>query len=361
MNSRNEDPPRGQTDASLLAERRNTDIELGKSVKIADEDADQVLRIARERADRLLEAARAAADARLPLNEQTEAAVALLLEQRDDEDRTVAAERQRADELMGRERRERRDKLEELLVLERQTTDLHLALERRWADNAVSTRDEFFAQASHDLRQLMAAQKIHLSLMVKGASDDYGRRLAPHLAALLKIDAQMDRMVGDLVDLVALDAGKAEVTLNPYSANELISTVTAVFAAPASERGQSLLVTPSAPDVRVLADGPRAVQVLGNLLSNAIKFTPRGGAIRVGFEITDGEVSFFVADTGPGVPAEHAARIFERFVTASSSARGLGLGLFIAARLIEAHEGRLWLDRNTTEGSVFRFTLRRAP
>jgi len=275
MNSRHEGPPRDETDASLLAERRNTDAELGRRVLVADRDADEVLRIARERADRLLEAARAAADARLPLNEQTEAAVALLLEQRDEEDRTVLAEREQADTRLARERRERRERIAALLVLERQTTDLHLALERQWADKAVSTRDEFLAEASHDLRQLMAAQKIHLSLMAKALGDeDGGGRLAPHLAALVKIDAQMDRMVSDLADLIAFEAGKAEVALSPHSAGELVSTAIAVFEPLARERGQSLLMGPAEPDESVLVDAPRVVQVLGNLLSNAIKFTP---------------------------------------------------------------------------------------
>jgi signal transduction histidine kinase len=119
-------------------------------------------------------------------------------------------------------------------------------------------------------------------------------------------------------------------------------------------------MTPLPGDVAVLVDSTRVVQVLGNLLSNAVKFTPSGGTIRTGFEVGEKDVTFFVADTGPGVPAEVAGRIFERFVGSSSSPQGLGLGLFIAARLIEAHEGRLWLDQRAPVGAVFRFTLRRA-
>lgn len=69
---------------------------------------------------------------------------------------------------------------------------------------------------------------------------------------------------------------------------------------------------------------------------------------------------FFVADTGPGGPSEHAEHIFERFVSSSSVRTGLGLGLFISSRIIDAHGGRLWFDADRTSGSVFRFTLRRA-
>lgn len=150
------------------------------------------------------------------------------------------------------------------------------------------------------------------------------------------------------------------MTLKPHSATELISTTAATFAPVAKERGQSLTVLPGAVDVSVDADASRAHQVLGNLVSNAIKFTPRDGAIRVGFEVAGSDVIFFVADTGPGVPAEQVTQIFERFVGSHKSQGGLGLGLFIAAQLANAQGGRLWLDRNTNEGSVFRFALKRA-
>ena len=90
-------------------------------------------------------------------------------------------------------------------------------------------------------------------------------------------------------------------------------------------------------------------------------FTPRDGEIRVGFESRDDEVTFFVADSGPGVPAEQAEHIFERFVGSRTSSAGLGLGLFIADRLVDAHGGRLWFESAGARGTVFRFTLERAP
>ncbi len=348
---------RADTDASLRVERRNTDRELSRRVAVATDEADEVLRIARERADRLLAATRAAADARLPLSQQTKEAVALLLDQREEEDRAVAAGRAEADEELAREKRARRQRLSVQLELERHTTEIHLALERTTSDKAISSRDEFLAQASHDLRGLMAAQKVYLSLLAKEASS--GSQLATYVAALVKIDAQMERMISDLVDIVAIDAGKLAVTLAPYSAVELLSTAQAVFEPLAKERGQSLSMASGLADVSILVDAGRGVQVLGNLLSNAVKFTPRGGQIRVGFEATEDEVIFCVADTGPGVPPERAEHIFERFVGSSTGRTGLGLGLFIASRVVDAHGGRLWFDRDESGGSLFRFTLRR--
>jgi len=352
---------RADTDASLLTERRNTDRELKRRVVVADADADEVLRIARERADRLLLAARAAADARLPLDEQTEAAVALLLNQRAAEDWTLANERAEADQRLELEREERREKLSALLVLERQTTDLHLALERRSSDFAVASRDDFLALASHDLRALLAAQKLHFALLIKQAGDaETRRKLVRQTATLTEINAQLDRLIGDLIDVVAIDAGKLTVTAAPRSANDTLTTTIAVFQPLAAERRQSLVATPLSTDASVHADGVRVVQVLGNLLSNAIKFTPADGEIRVGAEAGADQIVFFVADTGPGVAADQAVHIFERFVGSTSSPRGLGLGLYIAKRLIDAHGGRIWLDSRPGEGAVFRFSLPRA-
>lgn len=360
MSPQHQEGDRAETDASLRAERHNTDHELARRVFIADADADAVLQVARERADRLLQAARAAADARLPLSEQTASAVSLLLEERADEDAAVAADRARADELLGRERRELRETLLAHLVLERQTTDLRLALERRTADSALSSRDEFLAHASHDLRGLMAAQKLYIALLVKDVGSGLGSGPpAAVVAALTSIADQMDRLVNDLVDVVAMDAGKLSVALRRHPARDLLSTAVSFYEPLARERGHSLSVGMGPPDIAVQADLGRVVQVLGNLLSNAIKFTPPGGEIRVGFEASGDEVMFFVADTGPGVPSERSARIFERFAGSNASS-GLGLGLFIAAGLVAAHGGRLWLDPDQASGSVFRFTLKRA-
>lgn len=361
MSAKDEAPLRAETDASLQAERRNTDEELARRIAVTDGNADELLRLARDRADRLLSATRAAADAGLSSSEQAEAVVGLLVGEREDDDRRLAAERERADALIKDDRREQREKLSAMLALERQATDLHLALERRSADNAIASRDAFLAQTSHDLRGLMAANRMYLAVLAKECkSDEHGPRLAAHVATLVKIDAHVDRLVGDLVDVVAIEAGRLAVTLRPHSAAELLSTATAVFEPLAKDRGQSLSVTPAMADVSVMVDAARGVQVLGNLLSNAIKFTPRYGKISVGYETTNDAVTFLVADTGPGIPADQAEHIFERFVGSKRHSKSLGLGLFIADRLVEAHGGRLWFESDEARGTVFRFTLKRA-
>jgi signal transduction histidine kinase len=108
----------------------------------------------------------------------------------------------------------------------------------------------------------------------------------------------------------------------------------------------------------VLADAARIQQVLSNLVGNAVKFTPRSGRITVCAEHIDGEVRFGVIDTGPGIPAEQLPHIFGRFWQAKTSdRRGIGLGLAIAKGIVEAHNGRIWVESHVGLGSTFYFTL----
>ena len=101
-------------------------------------------------------------------------------------------------------------------------------------------------------------------------------------------------------------------------------------------------------------------RVLQNLIGNAIKFTPAGGVIRVSAHrdtVDARRVVMSVSDTGPGLPPEVQARLFQKFVRGAGSGRGSGLGLAFCRLAVEAHGGRIWADSTPGQGTVFRFTL----
>jgi signal transduction histidine kinase len=106
-------------------------------------------------------------------------------------------------------------------------------------------------------------------------------------------------------------------------------------------------------------DAERILQVLRNLIGNALKFTPRGGAVSITARREGKAVLVAVADTGPGIPEEHIAVIFDKFRQVSSSSRlpGSGLGLAIVKHIIEAHGGKVWAQSKAGEGSIFTFQL----
>jgi signal transduction histidine kinase len=95
-----------------------------------------------------------------------------------------------------------------------------------------------------------------------------------------------------------------------------------------------------------------------NLVGNALKFTPRGGRITISLERRSEEVCYSVADTGCGIPPELLGAIFTRYYQSNvGDRRGLGLGLFIAKSIVEAHGGRIWAESTPGHGSTVRFTL----
>jgi signal transduction histidine kinase len=108
----------------------------------------------------------------------------------------------------------------------------------------------------------------------------------------------------------------------------------------------------------VASDRERVLQVFQNLIGNAIKFTPKGGEIRLIAHFEGAEVRFVVADSGPGIPAEHLNHVFDRYWQAKSTAKlGTGLGLSIAKGIVEAHGGRIWVESPPNSGAQFMFTL----
>jgi len=112
----------------------------------------------------------------------------------------------------------------------------------------------------------------------------------------------------------------------------------------------------------VWADHDRILQVLENLIGNALKFTPSSGRIVVGAGRRHGEVLFWVADTGCGIPPEGLPHVFDRFWQAKKGARhGAGLGLPITRGIIDAHGGRIWIESTLGRGTIVFFTVPEAP
>jgi signal transduction histidine kinase len=139
----------------------------------------------------------------------------------------------------------------------------------------------------------------------------------------------------------------------PVPADELVAGVLALFPEPPPGVTVAREVEPGLPPV--LADRDQVLQVLLNLLRNAIDALPGGGAIRIRAARAEGGVAFTVSDSGPGIPPEHLARVFEPYFTTKEG--GTGLGLAIAQRIAEEHGGRLEAASPPGEGAAFTLTL----
>src|SRR5687768_3616086 len=202
---------REQTDESLRMEREKTDHALAER-QAAEEDSDLVVRRARESADALLTEVRAKADELLEGSPQVRTR-ATLAEERGLEDEALQEERASADEILRRERDENARVLSRLLPLEREKTDRFLLTERARSDIALSNRDNFLGLVSHDLRNLLGGIVLSAELLsARAPENEEGTQTLVATARIQRYAARMNRLIGDLVDVASIDAGKLAVT-----------------------------------------------------------------------------------------------------------------------------------------------------
>jgi len=220
---------------------------------------------------------------------------------------------------------------------------------------ATRTREEFLAVVSHDMKSPLHAIRLSVGLLLRKAPPD---DLRGYIGVIDRSSQRMDRLVRDLLDVRAIEAGRLRVEPRPHDAIELVAEAVQGAQASAAEKSQVLRAETRTDGVRVLCDRERILQVLSNLIDNAIKFTPKRGAVVVRAGRVGDAVLFWVTDTGAGVGQEQLPHIFDRYWQARAAARqGSGLGLFIAKRIVEAHGGRIWAESVLGSGSTFHFTV----
>jgi signal transduction histidine kinase len=229
----------------------------------------------------------------------------------------------------------------------------------RKTQTALTTREEFLAIVSHDLRNPLN----HISMAAQNLFEEPGnQKEVKEIATSIKRSAgEMLRLIQDLLDIERIAIGKLILHYDKHDISEIIKEVVGDFQGDAAAKEITLIGKPEPGCGEVVCDRSRVVQVLSNLIGNAIKFTPARGRIRVSCERTGPEnegVQVSVSDTGPGIAPEKIKTLFERFSQINSQdRRGIGLGLYIAKMMVEEHPGRIWVESKLGEGSTFHFTL----
>ncbi len=221
-------------------------------------------------------------------------------------------------------------------------------------------REQILYTVSHDLRVPLTAIQGHtqlLQLLLEQGGGPSGRE-QHSLEAVVTACRRMNAMIQDLVDSARLQSG--QLALNRMSLDlhsllfNLMERLTGVMA---TERIR-VKATEDLPQVS--ADPDRLERILTNLIGNALKYSEPGTEVTVSLALGDGEVVTSILDQGPGIPPEERPHLFERYrrTRAGRERReGLGLGLYITRRLVEAHGGRVWVESDVGKGSVFSFTL----
>lgn len=220
-------------------------------------------------------------------------------------------------------------------------------------------KDEFIGLVSHELRTPLHSINGFVQLLLGDKITDPATRRD----CLLRVANQTEhlrRLVEELLDLSRIEAGRLTIDKAPLALGPLITDVVANLRGMAEEKGVTLEVAllPTLPLLE--ADGQRLRQVITNLVHNGIKFTPPPGQVTVAAEAEDGEVIISVTDTGPGIPSQALPRLFERFYQIGdvfAHHEGMGIGLYISKRIVEAHGGRIWVKSEVGKGSTFYVAL----
>ena len=231
-------------------------------------------------------------------------------------------------------------------------------------EEAVQARDSMLAVVSHDLRNPLNAFATSLALLEEVLPEKQGT-VRRTLDAMERSIQQMNRLLGDLLDVARIEGGRLSVERQELAVQELVSEVYEQFLPQARERGVHLRSELDERCDTIHGDRWRLLQVLSNLLGNAVRVTAEGGTIRIGCGAVPGNpsrVRLFVTDTGPGIASDDLPHLFQPFWQSSHTARGgAGLGLAIARGIVEAHGGEIRVESRVGEGSTFYLDVPVAP
>lgn len=232
----------------------------------------------------------------------------------------------------------------------------------RQTDEAKRARESILAVVSHDLRSPLTAVLLGIAYIKQAAREDTPLAdLSGALDAIHRSADMMKRLVDDLLDAAAIEAGRFSIAPARQAVTPILEEAveSARLAADARRIRIDLDLPERIPEAAV--DRQRFSQVLANLIGNAVKFSPEGGSVRVALRLEAERIRVDVRDTGPGISKDDLPRVFSRYWQGKKTAHlGTGLGLFIARSIIEAHGGRIEAASPPGGGAVFTLILPRS-
>ena len=242
----------------------------------------------------------------------------------------------------------------------------HIGASTEQAQEAIRVRDDFFAAASHDLKNPLASIRGNAQVLLRTLDRTGGvplQRLTSALTNVVGSIDQMTRLIDDLLDVARLRLGES-LPLDRVATDLVALTRRAVAAQQAATDHHQLALRMPEAELVGEWDVARLERVLGNLLSNAIKYSPNGGEIAVSVRAEAGQAVLTVQDRGIGIPPADQPRVFERFERALNAVGrigGSGIGLATSKQIIEQHGGTIAVESREGQGSTFTVRLPLTP
>ncbi|MBU6272711.1 MAG: hybrid sensor histidine kinase/response regulator [Betaproteobacteria bacterium] len=244
------------------------------------------------------------------------------------------------------------------LAVERSQLAREVSQQRTAVEATSNAKSLFIAAASHDLRQPVTSLKIVVEMLRDPRVETAPERRAALLARLDTSVNALDDLLTGILDLSRLEADVVTANLAPTALDTLFEGLREAFAAQSSARGIELQFVPT--DLVLVTDRVMLARMVRNLVDNALRYTPQG-SVRVEAVRLPREVCIRVSDTGPGIPADQHARIFDDFIQLQNPARdrsrGLGLGLAIVRRLCARLGYQISLSSSPGQGTIFTIVI----
>ena len=230
-------------------------------------------------------------------------------------------------------------------------------------DRARKQRSSLLGMAAHDLRVLVSVIDGYCLLLCETNGSDLSKEQNDIVSGLMAGSRRLVDMANNLLDFSRMEAGRFEFKPEEQDICEIVASVSGEIVPLAQRRGIGFKVDCLDREVLVNCDEQGIRRVLYNILNNALKFTPDGGLIRLKLVVNPEEVRVSVEDNGPGIEPDFLADLFAEYHCTPSPGRhpGSGLGLSICKKILEAHQGRIWVESSLGQGSCFTFCLPKVP
>ena len=228
-------------------------------------------------------------------------------------------------------------------------------------ETANRTKSEFLAAMSHELRTPLNAIGGYTELMEVGVTGPLTDRQREYLGRIRGSQQHLLGIITDLLNYSRIEAGQIMYDIAPVSVRSLVETVMPLVGPQAASKNLNITLDNCPKDLVALADRTKAEQIVLNLLGNAVKFTPSGGNVSIACATHANRAHIVVKDTGPGIPLDKQAAIFEPFVqlgrNLTSPHEGTGLGLPISRDMARAMKGDVTVQSDGRTGSSFTLSL----
>ncbi|MBD2500837.1 hybrid sensor histidine kinase/response regulator [Anabaena azotica] len=263
--------------------------------------------------------------------------------------------------------------MDELLARVRSLLRLKHSMDER--DEIARQREDFVSRLTHDLRTPLVAADRMLALFQQGALGDLSPQMYEVITIMARSNINLLTMVNTLLEVYRFEAGRKTLAFQPVNLSQLLDEVVGELTPLAQEKRLAMNRDFGDVSIKSIVSGDRLElhRLFTNLIGNAIKFTASGSVtVRIKTVTISPQTDFAdsslspthsnyinveIADTGPGIPLEEQATLFERFRQGNHKITGSGLGLYLSRRIVEAHQGNIIVNSDIGKGSVFTVSL----